>query len=503
VARHTNGPAVPARSRVADRRGRGVLSTIACGGIIATVLDRLDVVSTPDRARPLALVFLVVGVSLATCVALHRSLGYRKQAARMVTDWQQRDAVELVRAVGYEAWLAGYFLIAWIVESAWPSETLEFVLATVGYVAFLIVCGRVHVLAASVGLPSISTAILRSPAISDVKRALPVWRRAGRDETTAPGVNRASILLSVLPRVGEASALMGLLATLVAGVAVANAGPALESAGSVASVLVGESPATRKPNAVAAGNGVKPPARTPPEPPGPTPVAVAPQAVTYTARCGPDREPGRGAPVPIDDMLRQLWLGRRGVGALIGGCAGPAHRVRPGSRVWYSVGRDGETVVSLGVVAADGTSALLLGGPARFALRRALDGSLVRVSARARVGHGDLEVVETQRGSFVFVRSEVRHGALGVPYTVLPPGLARIWLLAARADGWTWPALERVRGGTSVFSFTSETGQVVGAATCTSDTWCSSTIRGIVARTGSGDHVTLAELAAVAPPAQP
>jgi hypothetical protein len=477
-----------------------VLSTIAYGGIIATVLGRLHVVSTPDRARPLALVFLLVGVALATSAALHLSLGYSSQEARVATDWQRRDACDLARALKYEAWLAAYFLIAWIVERALSSETLEFALAVLGYVAFLLVCGRIHALAASVDRPSISTAILRSRAVQDVKRGLNPWAKAGRDDTTPPGVTKASILLSVLPRVGQASALMSVLATLVAGVAVANAGPALESAGEVANGLVAADSAPPKARDAGRASLVRPPVRTGPDRPAPSPVAP-PQAVTFTARCGRDHEPGRGAPAPIDDKLRQLWLGRLGVGALIGGCPDRARRVEPESSVWYSAGRDGEPVVSLGVVAADGTSALLLGEPARFALNRAVDGSLVRASARARVAHGDLEVVDTQLGSFVFVREELRHGLLSVPYTVLPPGLARIWLLAVRAKGWTWPELEHVRDGTTVFSFTSETGRIVGAATCTSETWCSSTIHGVVASTGFGDRVTLRQLAAVAPAA--
>lgn len=490
--------AVRVRARIAEWCGRGVLPTLAAGGILVTALDRIGVASTPDRARPLALVFLLAGAALAVSVLAHVSLDYRGQAARMSTRRQRADAVHLARAVRYEAWLAVYFVVAWLTVRRWSSETLEFLVATLGYLAFVIVCGRIHQLAAIVGRPSISEAIRHSRAVTDLKGALPPWHQTGIDDGAPPGVNRAARLLAALPRVGEASAPLSLLATLVAAVAFANAGPALESTATVVKPLIAEKPRSSRATTEQRAQAT----RTPRVTPAPaSPDKQAPPQATYVARCGRHREPGRGAPSPVDTKLRNLWLGAQGVGALLGGCADRARLVRPDSGIWYAAGRDGETVVSLGVVAADGKFALLLGGAARFATRRALDGSLFRVSARVGIGHGDLEVVGTRLGSYVFVRREVRHGGRSVPYSVVPPGLATAWLASARTAGWTWPATEQVRGHVTVFSFRAETGKVVGAALCTSDTWCSSTIRGVVANTLRGDAVTLDHLVAVAPPA--
>ncbi len=464
-----------------------VLATVACGGVIAAGLDRSGVMETPDRARPLALIFLGVAVALAGSTALHRLLGYTAQAQ---TKRQRRDAVALARAVTYEACLAVYFVAAFLAMREWPAEAWECALAALGYAAMLVIYGRVHHLAERLELVSITGALLTSPAADDLRTALDAWRGRNDAPSSPPGVDVAAQRLGSLPEVGKTSAAMGFVATLLATVVVANAGAAIDSAGSLAGGIV------------AAKDGGPPPSRQSPPGRQSTPVAPLtqpaamppvgkPTEISYATRCGRGSRPGRGAPASIAGRLYDLWLGPAGVGGRVGGCAERARQVRSGAGAWYVVGRRDGVLQSVGVAGADGSSALLLGDAARVALTRALDGTLERASARARVKGGDLQIVDTTTGSFVLVRAEIGSGTRA-RYTLVPPGLVGVWLAAVRNAGWVWPVSESSDAG--VFRFRTDAGTAVGAARCADAIQCAARIHGVTTRTSTGTHATLLEL---------
>jgi hypothetical protein len=498
VAGDTNRRAAVSRQGRFRWRSRRVVLTLLGGGVASTGLRRVGVLSHAEQVRPLALIFLGAAIVLALCRLAHGLL-YSKQRLPQTTHRRRRDTTRLVRAVHHEGTLAGYFLVAWAVEHFWPGESVEFLFAATGYIAFLIVSGRIHRLAAGLGLPSISAAILGSEGVDEIKKDLRAFTREERPESAPPLVNETNRLLDLVPRVGKASAVMSLLATCIASVAFADAGPTLESTGSVLQTLIGDTPT---PSTV---QGHDPPstpgteshdtesAKSKAEPP--------PKAPTYDALCGHDQVPGRGATELVAHRLYDLWLGPQGVGGLIGGCAKPARSVRPGSGIWYAPGYVSSTLVSLGVANADGTSVLTLGKPAQFAMSQAVSGTLESVSTRVPVGYGDLETVDTQIGTYVFVRQDVHDGTQSAAYTIVPPGLVGAWLSADETEGWVWPVGGHAVRGVRSFIFVTPAGQKVGAATCNGDFSCTSTIRGVASSAAGGEYVDVGQLTSVAPEA--
>lgn len=492
----------PSRSRW---RGRALVLSFAGGGLASSALKHLGAWGHAEQVRPLALVFLCAAVSLALCKIAHRQMGYCQQYPAHGSQRRRRDAFRLARAVSYEGWLAAYFFVAWIIEYSWPGEDLEFLFGAIGYSAFLVVCGRVHRLAAGLDKPSISAAILGSQSVQEIKRDLQVWMRGHRPGSAPPLVKEASTVLALVPRVGEASVAMSVLATFIASVAFANAGPALESAGTALQPLVGitskhSAAQGAKPSKESGGaaNQLRTSATIPERPVSENRL---PNSPTYETLCGRSQEPGRGAPEPIARRLFDLWLGAEGVGGLIGGCARAAHPVRPGSGIWYAPGYRAATLVSLGVANADGTSALLLGQPARFAMSQASNATLESASERIRVYSGDLETVDTANGTYVFVRREINTRAHDAAYTVVPPGLVAAWFAADQAGGWVWPVFDYARDHLRYFSFVTPVGEEVGLASCANDLSCTSEIRGVTPGPSASDHLTVEQLTTAAPEA--
>ena len=320
-------------------KGRRLALTLAGGSIVTLILRYLRVLTPSEQARPLSLVFLSAAFILGCCFLGHRRIDYDKQGGPDWSNVATLHAERLADAVRHEIWLASYFLVAWAVEHFWPSGSLEFVFAALGYAAYLRVCGRIHRLAAKLELPSLSAAILRSQRASEFKDDLQSFKPEEHPDSAPPLVNWLDRLLGLLPPVGKASAVMSLLATCIAGVAFANAVPAAESLTPVVRTLVG---GTSTSTSAAASAHVHHNHRhtDPPITPaagssgGTSTPSAEPslEAPTYDALCGLNREPGRGAPEPAATRLYDLWLGPQGVGGLIGGCVTPALAFAPGRR---------------------------------------------------------------------------------------------------------------------------------------------------------------------------
>lgn len=474
------------------------------GGVLNTTLARLGVVGHVDRARPLALFFLAAAVVLGLCSAAHRSLRYCDQLRRTHTVEERKRVSRLSRAVDYETWLAVYFFGAWALERSWPNETVEFLLASCGFGTLLVIGGRVHRLAADLGLPSITSSLLESPAAQELKNDLEPWLRKRMSGAEPPLVRLLSKVLHLLPEVGSVSIALTLTATLIAGVASADLGAATQSAGTGISVIyrvlepaspaeAGEAPKSSQAASAAVSN--------------PSGAAGFPEHTTdgpssqptYATLCGAGDQPGRKAPGPTARSLYDLWLGPRGVGGLVAGCAEPAKRVRAGSGTWYVAGRSGPVLLSLGVAASDGSAALLLGEGARFAFASATAGSLISASPRVRVGLADLQLINTQSGTYVLVRATVRPNVSNSQFVIVPPGLVGAWLAAARETSWTWPVAVSANGGERSYEFETAAGKIMGEARCENDASCVSRLFDVRLSTHRGEYATLSQIEAVAP----
>jgi len=160
-----------------------------------------------------------------------------------------------------------------------------------------------------------------------------------------------------------------------------------------------------------------------------------------------------------------------------------------------------DALVSIGVANANGTSAIALGEPARVASEQPEGGTLESLSARMPVGYGDLEIVDAETGTYVFIRREVRDGTRSAHYIAVPPGVVGAWLAAAQAGGWVWPIGGQTVSGAQFFRFVTTAGREVGVATCKGDLSCTSTIRGTASATSAGEHISSDQLMAVAPEA--
>ncbi len=222
----------------------------------------------------------------------------------------------------------------------------------------------------------------------------------------------------------------------------------------------------------------------------------ASSAPTYEGACGRNIAPGDPAPQPQRSALSasgwsarsRLRTGRlRSARRTRGRPAGPLLRHRT---VW-------QRTPKLRAARPDGAAALVYQVPARFAMREATDGMLVWMSDRIPVGLGDLVVFDTTRGTFVFVRSQSAAGPVvpspgtllcerytseNVAYTRVVPGLVTLWLaLMRRTHHWIWPLADESDEGSLHETYTmrdSVTEEIVGQATCVSDTDCTLMTRG-------------------------
>jgi hypothetical protein len=149
---------------------------------------------------------------------------------------------------------------------------------------------------------------------------------------------------------------------------------------------------------------------------------------------------------------------------------------------------------SLGIAAPGRSPILLYQQAARFALRMANQGKLLGASPRADVKSGDLYLIDTTEGTFALVRELKSTGSAGAvsgprrcedytsdnyPYTLIPPGLVRIWLRLAGRE-WVWPVLDSSTiSETRSFAFIGQvSGEIVAHATCASDIDCRASLNG-------------------------
>ncbi|HWT94768.1 MAG TPA: hypothetical protein VN238_17360 [Solirubrobacteraceae bacterium] len=280
-------------------------------------------------------------------------------------------------------------------------------------------------------------------------------------------------------------------------------GEAEEPDGSVAVTVESKTPPDKSPT---------PPAPARPKSAVELPVAEEP-VPRYDALC-PDAAPGRGAPGAQRKLLFLLWLGPSGLGAIFGGCANEAHRVRPG--VYAAAGTCFGKLRSVAIATAEGDAAILLWEPANFALKRVKDGTLLGATPHRYAGGGDLYSVTTVLGTYVFARTSVSDGFARmdgtprscddvhedpVPFVRVPPALVRLWVdLMERRGRWYWPVVDgkasRIR-----FESTDPADMNTVTASCTSDTACTLLADGVESRTSGREPVRPSRLFAYAPAA--
>jgi hypothetical protein len=468
----------------------------ACVVPVATVglgaMDRVHAIDLPEGSAVFALLLIAIGVVLRFRLAVQRSRGY---ATALPRD-RPTDPSALRRALTYEAWVVWWFIGVGAMAYLLPSGLLEFGGAVTGYLALILVSGRINVLCHRLNLPSVSAAVLESKAAHDVREAFGAW------PVQLTGIGLALRVLATKITPGKASGAMSGIALLVASVAMANSGAAMRAVPGIGS-------SGRKPESSGSDNARR--ERQAPVPresmvsvvSGPGKTRQPAPSPTYVDMCGSTVEPGAGAPSRQALMLRDLWLGPQGAGAVVAGCAERAQEVRKGSGVWYVTGTSAQGVEGLGIVTPTGAAALLLHEAARFALDKARDGTLTGASTRMRTGVGDLQLVDTTAGSFVLARAEMVAGnARASHYVVVPPGLVDIWIAAARDGTWTWPTIHRSPTGRE-FRFTTSDGKVAGTARCSSDITCVAALGHRAATTRTGTHITLDEVAATAPASRP
>jgi len=170
-------------------------------------------------------------------------------------------------------------------------------------------------------------------------------------------------------------------------------------------------------------------------------------------------------------------------GAVEAGCGEPDELVLAAGSVRVSAGYCGSELRSLAVVAEGHPPVLLYGAAARFAAARASLGQLL-YAEEAAPGGGELYVVATTDGTYVFVRLALDAGVGGAlrcdeitpiaePFAKLPPPLVELWRQRMMATGaWLWP-LPDPAAGPRAFVFVAHGGSaVVAHGDCVDDGDC-------------------------------
>lgn len=243
--------------------------------------------------------------------------------------------------------------------------------------------------------------------------------------------------------------------------------------------------------------------------------------MTYDDFCGgrqngPDqalRTPlGWPAPNPQRRMLSELWLGSSGAGVLQAGCPLYAHNVSGRQELWLMEGEYRGKLRSVGLADRDGSSTLLLGQAAHFAVDQARDGLLVGATGPINIDNGDIYLFDTMHGTTVLARSRkvqrqasVEHRKLFVGtresrYEVVPPALVKLWTRLMQTTGWIWPRQVVGHGEQRLhFLFLESGGQhkVVATAVCKELNDCTLMWNGQTVRSVGKFRVFPAELLAL------
>lgn len=233
--------------------------------------------------------------------------------------------------------------------------------------------------------------------------------------------------------------------------------------------------------------------------------------------CGDLLDPGEPAPEPARSLIYSQWLGLGGLGAIFAGCPKPAHQLADG--LWYAAGTCHGDLRSLALAPPGAQSgAILLWGPARFALAAAEAGELKSATSSRLADEGEFYTVDTVAGTVVFIREEVSDGESKyastprdcadiredpVPFVKLPPALTRLWFSQIQYDGvWIWPTAEAsTEGGVEItFRSTDPSDEREIAALCSSGTDCELRVEGVTASSSGVGGIDVGRLLEIAPP---
>jgi hypothetical protein len=247
--------------------------------------------------------------------------------------------------------------------------------------------------------------------------------------------------------------------------------------------------------------------------PAPSSAPRQPLTRSYDELCPNRVQPGYPAPPEEAEKLHALWLGGHGIdgsGAVVAGCAEDAQQMAHHREIWWVSGSCGERVLALGLAASGIAPAMMLGQVARVALPFAEQGVLTGASPRTRIGRGDFQVVHTDAGDYVFIRSALTDdsaagtdsqgacaplGSGASRYVVVPPGLIGLWVEVA-TDGWAWPEASGDR-----IAFRNTSGEQIATATCPTPQSCELTYAGRSEQGQPHGRIDSGSLQALAPAA--
>jgi hypothetical protein len=155
---------------------------------------------------------------------------------------------------------------------------------------------------------------------------------------------------------------------------------------------------------------------------------------------------GEGAPPWAKQAVVKLYEGVGSAGPAFLGCTGEVHRYRSrrcGEFAW-ALGEDPaiHEILSLFTACRKPAVATVYKAPASGFVRRLIETEsdhVVYGPPKVTAGEGDMYILQTERGTYVLVRSETG-GESVHPYIELPPPVVQAWL-GAMNEGpeWLWP----------------------------------------------------------------
>ncbi len=271
---------------------------------------------------------------------------------------------------------------------------------------------------------------------------------------------------------------------------------------------------SERPGGVGPGAPLSTPRTSLPQSPTPSAPPAATSAPTYQGLCGSSIVPGDGAPESEQPKLYDLWLGPGAPGGAVAACADMAQQ-EPGRTLWFATAFCQGQLRSIGVSPVGQPATLVLGEqPAQFVLNLAEQGLLLDVQG-LRAGDGQIILADTPGGTWALIQAHrVRPGSNAsgqvlqncadvpndaVAFSVIPPSGLEL-LLREAGPGWSWP-LQIGANDQSDFTLVRNSGAPDGELRCR-DIVCSLfTNDGHFVGEGFPQHITLAEVAASAPPA--
>jgi hypothetical protein len=471
-----------------------------------------------------ALLELIIAGIWSVRLAIHlrpRCRYYRRDARHIKNHDERRAHLHLNRLVYADA----------AVISIWTGQAIALMRYPDGWIQFL---STLAIVAAVVAIASATTGIavvqLELPSGSEALERMRFIRSIMRLAARVPGVKRANSLFGNRTSFGSVSLLTLAVAAVLAAVIVLDTPPTAKASWHILTSIAPQNPSTWTTTTVAtttatnAATTTTTPTVTTRTTPT-TPTTTAPTITTTTTQTPPDpctTSPGVGAPATQRDAIHRKVFGDKdlqvdGYGENETGCLQRAKPVTDQPGLFIAAGWCGTNLRSVTIARADGSAATLLQQPAQFAYRAALEGTLVWASDRKDIGTGNLDVIDTTIGSFVFVRQQSagepikplgtlwcdQFTSMNVSYTRVPPGLVTLWLALIReAHDWVWAFEDAAHQGPG-FSYLlqdDKTRKFIAQAHCRSLTQCTLTYEGRTSRFGGNGVVTSDELLEWAPP---